>query len=1132
MSLTRAAVAAALSSILVTGPARAVDFVTCGGEGEDACGVLDAAFWQNGTGFCDAGLAADVRLPFLLGGAELVLYAQRSTSWLDLKNFNDQTLLQLKFRWSELGDEVESFFSDHDAEDYFSLEEVDEECVDLCPGEIDCEICIPIYAPALASEVIDLASALGAAFASLGPAIAEIGDLDLGFQIPFTISAMPRLDYDPRDFIAKLADLDFEGAADVLRAWAERTIQHIANIRAYLDELGTFLRGPVGRCRNWIRHDWQGARDALRATWGHWATTAQRRMNVDEPLSWQQLIDSHNAYNAWADGYILPNQWWSMSDQLDMGARSLELDPNYFMGAWRLCHAKDDDAGCSGIDRLLDNGLKEIRNWLDAHPDEVIILRMENYASSSEQEDFLDLVEGRLGDKVVRQAGLDTNPDVRFPSPREMLAAGKQVVLIAYHSMDTRLFHEQLVTERSVDEFFAVAPMDVATYVDARGLCSFEARLAKGAEPTTATGDRARAFVFDDPSVLPYGVTRTYDSEDAGTALESRELAYRGCALQESVAGGCETTSIVTGGLCADAGCDCQIMLTDTGTCDWVEVAMSFEDKTVIAPAELVRVHESRPLLGGLDAEPGDEEDPKRLLDEASARLLGSCRVNLVSVDFLHAKEHTPEGTCESAGVPLSICRSADRRVEATAWSWEPGDRGQRGDATVQSADGRWSSRAAIETHRFACARPREPQPERESGACLARRAGEADTWHDPDGAQWCVTDRFGAWTDGGRACLDGCGDGWVFGAPRNGWQAQRLVEAMEDEGAASVWIAVDDTIAEGAPSINLRPSATSAVTPGPWFEGSAVGWSATGSCDPEGAALAYDWSFGDGGAGVGTTTGASVSWIYGDDSDAGTYGVRVVADDGRAGADDRVTPIVVHNVAPVPLFGEARDELGARIPEDVPVALIGLVVSLDGTYHDVGWLDDHTAIMAWGDGSTSAMVVTIDAITPPAPRTGTLAASHAWGVAGTMQLVLALTDDVDTTRIARPLHVATAAEALLIVRDRLAAMAGARFALKWLEQGSTQLARGNRVSGLVMIEKALDEMAALGLPFMSQLVALAAKSEAVAAVAEAEARGVQAWKLVEARLEIASGDAALRAGRHAAAASAYRRAVLGLPQG
>lgn len=153
-------------------------------------------------------------------------------------------------------------------------------------------------------------------------------------------------------------------------------------------------------------------------------------------------VGTHNSFNSIAEmGVALSpldaNQRIPLVAQLDAGVRSLELDLHWFPSVGHLanrpvvCHATGPHVGCTA-EKTLDRELDQVRPWLRAHPDQVIMLYLE---------DHLDTVKGYdEGAKEVRE-GL---PDMVF-KPRgkgcqelpdaltrdKILSAGRQVVIVS-----------------------------------------------------------------------------------------------------------------------------------------------------------------------------------------------------------------------------------------------------------------------------------------------------------------------------------------------------------------------------------------------------------------------------------------------------------------------------------------------------------------------------------------------------------------------------------------------------------------------------------------------------------------------------------------------------------------------------
>ena len=175
----------------------------------------------------------------------------------------------------------------------------------------------------------------------------------------------------------------------------------------------------------------------------------------------------------------------------------------------------------------------------------------------------------------------------------------------------------------------------------------------------------------------------------------------------------------------------------------------------------------------------------------------------------------------------------------------------------------------------------------------------------------------------------------------------------------------------ENVVEANDRPPL--AATDGPYvgIEGSAVTLSAANSTDPDGDALAYAWSFGDGATG----TGVSPTHVY---ADNGNYAVRVIVTDPYGAADTAFTTVTVMNVAPsVAAFA------GAQL-------LQGETYAASGSFADPG-ADTWTATVDYGDGGGPQ---------PLALSGKGFALSHRYTAAGTFTVTVRVTDDDGDTGV------------------------------------------------------------------------------------------------------------------------------------
>jgi len=220
---------------------------------------------------------------------------------------------------------------------------------------------------------------------------------------------------------------------------------------------GCLLNGPFGgclipklciTCENFSRRRPSISLSVLANRWTDWALRNQRELAQDEPLNWVMHLGTHNSFNTASDGHNqLPNQFYSITDQLRSGARVLTLDLYNLEGNARLCHSFTPgvaQVNCALFGNLLiysyppgwryySNAIKEIRNWLDANPNEILFIDLENWLvdTGGTSGDILGPIAVYLGARVLRSpfqapTGQTT---VRWPTRREMLATGKRVII-------------------------------------------------------------------------------------------------------------------------------------------------------------------------------------------------------------------------------------------------------------------------------------------------------------------------------------------------------------------------------------------------------------------------------------------------------------------------------------------------------------------------------------------------------------------------------------------------------------------------------------------------------------------------------------------------------------------------------
>jgi hypothetical protein len=123
----------------------------------------------------------------------------------------------------------------------------------------------------------------------------------------------------------------------------------------------------------------------------HKALQQQYQLGLSLPLRDALVPATHNSFNYTNANTpptlsgLDPDQLYSMTHQLDLDMRGLEIDMHWFphLGAPGgyapiLCHGYHNHLGCT-FERTAAAGLQQIRGWLDAHPEAVIILYVEEH---------------------------------------------------------------------------------------------------------------------------------------------------------------------------------------------------------------------------------------------------------------------------------------------------------------------------------------------------------------------------------------------------------------------------------------------------------------------------------------------------------------------------------------------------------------------------------------------------------------------------------------------------------------------------------------------------------------------------------------------------------------------------------
>lgn len=200
-------------------------------------------------------------------------------------------------------------------------------------------------------------------------------------------------------------------------------------------------------------------------------------------------------------------------------------------------------------------------------------------------------------------------------------------------------------------------------------------------------------------------------------------------------------------------------------------------------------------------------------------------------------------------------------------------------------------------------------------------------------------------------------------------WNTYRTtVDAVEGLSGYDLLALLPDQIETQLESGNSFPTAR---TGGPYsgVEGSAVQFNGSSSSDPNGDALTYAWTFGDGS----TATGVSPQHTF---KNNGTYGVTLVVTDTRGAQSTAFITVTITNAAPV---------VSTTPPTTWPV---GVSRNLAVTFTDANAKDSPFVVrINWGDGT--AVTTFVSTVLPTAP----FQRPHTYVSAGSYIITVTVTD-------------------------------------------------------------------------------------------------------------------------------------------
>jgi Ca2+-binding RTX toxin-like protein/PKD repeat protein len=229
---------------------------------------------------------------------------------------------------------------------------------------------------------------------------------------------------------------------------------------------------------------------------------------------------------------------------------------------------------------------------------------------------------------------------------------------------------------------------------------------------------------------------------------------------------------------------------------------------------------------------------------------------------------------------------------------------------------------------------------------------------------------------------------GGVLFASQSGVDLTNFSFTPDDNGSYQIVLTVSDedggstTVDQTISVDNVAPSPTIVSISEPKVEGTQI--TVTGvATDPAGAndTLTYAWTMNKGGVLFASQTGVDLTSFRFTPDDNASYQIVLTVSDEDGGSTTVDQTISVANVAPViTAISNSSPGWGG--------ALQGEPVTVMASFSDAGTRDTHTAVVDWGDGTTSAGTVT------EANGSGTVAGSHVYAAGGFYTITVTVTDD------------------------------------------------------------------------------------------------------------------------------------------
>jgi hypothetical protein len=163
------------------------------------------------------------------------------------------------------------------------------------------------------------------------------------------------------------------------------------------------------------------------------------------------FLTAHNAFSNEEDGYVQPQQKWSLTKQLENGIRGFMLDTHYSSGLFgntkkvRLCHYNAAITQMflrpfNGKPTTFIKSLKIIKQFLEKHQKEIITLFLENYTQSNDIDNAIS--KSGIGDLILKPSDWNPGTESGWPHIKWLQKHNKRVIIFNQRGESNYCFDE------------------------------------------------------------------------------------------------------------------------------------------------------------------------------------------------------------------------------------------------------------------------------------------------------------------------------------------------------------------------------------------------------------------------------------------------------------------------------------------------------------------------------------------------------------------------------------------------------------------------------------------------------------------------------------------------------------------